>query len=405
MSEKRRDNKGRILKTGESQRKDGRYLYKYMDSFGDPQFVYSWKLVPTDRIPAGKRDCISLREKIAEIQKDLHDGIDIVGKKMTLCQLYAKQNAQRPKVRKTTQTGRKYLMDILKKDKLGARSIDSIKPSDAKEWAIRMSENGFAYSTINNYKRSLKASFYIAIEDDYVRKNPFNFQLNTVIDDDTIPKIALAEEQVEKLLSFAKADETYSKNHDEILILLKTGLRISEFGGLTLPDLDFENRLINVDHQLLRDTESGYYIEMPKTKNGERQIPMVEEVYQAFKRVLANRKGGKCVEIDGYSDFLFLNRKDYPKTSDDYYSMLKHLVKKYNKYHEEKLPHITPHILRHTFCTNYANAGMNPKALQYIMGHANINMTLNYYAHATFDSAVSELERFEKRKQQERVVA
>ncbi|EFG39193.1 transposase transposon [Staphylococcus aureus A9754] len=405
MSEKRRDNKGRILKTGESQRKDGRYLYKYMDSFGDPQFVYSWKLVPTDRIPAGKRDCISLREKIAEIQKDLHDGIDIVGKKMTLCQLYAKQNAQRPKVRKTTQTGRKYLMDILKKDKLGARSIDSIKPSDAKEWAIRMSENGFAYSTINNYKRSLKASFYIAIEDDYVRKNPFNFQLNTVIDDDTIPKIALAEEQVEKLLSFAKADETYSKNHDEILILLKTGLRISEFGGLTLPDLDFENRLINVDHQLLRDTESGYYIEMPKTKNGERQIPMVEEVYQAFKRVLANRKGGKCVEIDGYSDFLFLNRKDYPKTSDDYYSMLKHLVKKYNKYHEEKLPHITPHILRHTFCTNYANAGMNPKALQYIMGHANINMTLNYYAHAPFDSAVSELERLEKRKQQERVVA
>lgn len=48
MSEKRRDNKGRILKTGESQRKDGRYLYKYIDSFGEPQFVYSWKLVATD---------------------------------------------------------------------------------------------------------------------------------------------------------------------------------------------------------------------------------------------------------------------------------------------------------------------------------------------------------------------
>lgn len=78
MSEKRRDNKGRILKTGESQRKDGRYLYKYTDSFGEPQFVYSWKLVATDRVPAGKRDCISLREKIAELQKDIHDGIDVV---------------------------------------------------------------------------------------------------------------------------------------------------------------------------------------------------------------------------------------------------------------------------------------------------------------------------------------
>ena len=110
----------------------------------------------TDRVPAGKRDCISLREKIAELQKDIHDGIDVVGKKMTLCQLYAKQNAQRPKVRKNTETGRKYLMDILKKDKLGVRSIDSIKPSDAKEWAIRMSENGYAYQTINNYKRSFK---------------------------------------------------------------------------------------------------------------------------------------------------------------------------------------------------------------------------------------------------------
>lgn len=266
MSQKRRDNKGRILKTGESQRKDGRYLYKYVDTFGVPQSVYSWKLISTDRIPAGKRDCVSLREKIAEIQKDIHDGIDVVGKKMTLCQLYAKQNAQRPKVRKPTQTGRKYLMDILGKDKLGVRSIDSIKPSDAKEWVIRMSENGFAYSTINNFKRFLKASFYIAIQDDYVRKNPFDFQLNTVIDDDTVPKIALTEELEEKLLTFAKSDKIYSKNYDEILILLKTGLRISEFGGLTLSDLDFENRLIHVDHQILRDTEIGYYIETPKPK-------------------------------------------------------------------------------------------------------------------------------------------
>ncbi|MBY7141899.1 tyrosine-type recombinase/integrase [Virgibacillus sp. NKC19-3] len=405
MSQKRRDNKGRILKTGESQRKDGRYLYKYVDTFGEPQSVYSWKLVSTDRVPAGKRDCVSLREKITELQKDMHDGIDVVGKKMTLCQLYAKQNAQRPKVRKGTQNGRKHLMDILEKDKLGVRSIDSIKPSDAKEWAIRMSENGFAYSTINNYKRSLKASFYIAIQDDYVRKNPFDFQLNTVIDDDTVPKIALTDEQKEKLLAFAKSDKIYSKNYDEILILLKTGLRISEFGGLTLSDLDFENRLIHVDHQLLRNTEIGYYIETPKTKSGERQVPMVEEAYQAFKRVLANRKNGKRVVIDGYSDFLFLNRKGYPKVANDYGKTLTNLVKKYNKYNEIKLPHITPHILRHTFCTNYANDGMNPKALQYIMGHANITMTLDYYAHATFDSAMAEVERLEKRKQQEQPAA
>ena len=402
---KRKDSKNRNLRNGESQRKDGRYVYKYTDIYGKPQFIYSWKLVPTDKTPAGKRDDISLREKETQIKKDLNDGIDTAGGKMTVCQLYDKKNSQRKNIKRATEKGRQYLMNALKNDPLGMRAIDTVKQSDAKEWAIRMSENGYAYQTINNYKRSLKASFYIAIQDDCVRKNPFDFQLKAVLDDDTVPKTVLTEEQEEKLLAFAKADKTYSKNYDEILILLKTGLRISEFGGLTLPDLDFANRLVNIDHQLLRDTEIGYYIETPKTKSGERQVPMVEEAYQAFKRVLANRKNDKRVEIDGYSDFLFLNRKNYPKVASDYNGMMKGLVKKYNKYNEDKLPHITPHSLRHTFCTNYANAGMNPKALQYIMGHANIAMTLNYYAHATFDSAMAEMKRLNKEKQQERLVA
>lgn len=228
MSEKRRDNKGRILKTGESQRKDGRYLYKYVDAFGKTKCVYSWKLVPTDSVPKGKRDCLSLREMEQEIHRDLADGIDTTGKKMTLCQLYAKQNEQRSNVKESTKTGRKQLMEILKKDKLGARSIDSIKPSDAKEWAVRMKANGYAYKTINNYKRSLKASFYIAIADDYVRKNPFDFKLNEVIEDDTKQKQALTEEQEKTLLAFAKTDRTHRKYYDEIVILLKTGLRISD---------------------------------------------------------------------------------------------------------------------------------------------------------------------------------
>lgn len=268
-----------------------------------------------------------------------------------------------------------------------------------------MSENGFAYSTINNYKRSLRASFYIAIQDDYVRKNPFDFQLNTVIDDDTVPKTVLTLEQEERLLDFAKSDTVYHKNYDEILLLLKTGLRISELCGLTASNLDFENHLISVDHQLLRSTELGYYIETPKTKSSERQIPMVEAACQALKRALAKQGDRKCVEIDGYSNFLFLNRKGYPKTACDFNSILKNLIKKYNKYHEEKLPHITPHTLRHTFCTNCANAGMNPKALQYIMGHANITMTLNYYAHATCNSAMEEMKRLEKEQQARCLVA
>lgn len=129
--EKRRDLKGRILNNGESQRKDGRYAFKYMDAFGKVQFAYSWKLTATDRVPKGKRDCISLREKENEIQKDLSDGIDTIGKKMTLCELYKKQNASRANVKKSTLLGRQRLMRALEQDILGLRSIDSIKPSDA----------------------------------------------------------------------------------------------------------------------------------------------------------------------------------------------------------------------------------------------------------------------------------
>ena len=394
MSEKRRDSKNRILRSGESQRKDGRYAFKYTDALGKPQFVYAWKLVPTDKTPAGKRDDICLRDKIKEIQRDLEDGIDTIGKKMTVCQLYAKQNRHNGNVRHNTVRGRSQLMAVLEADKLGGASIDSVKMSDAKEWVLRMKEKGYSYKTISNYKRSLKAAFYIAIQDDCIRKNPFDFQVSAVLEDDTEPKVPLSASQEESLISFILNDRIYRKYHDEVVILLGTGLRISELCGLTEANLDFENGTIQIDHQLLKSNELGYYVEPPKTKSGIRQIPMSEKVAQAFRRVLDNRGKAKLDEVDGYRDFVFLNRDGKPKVSGNYESMFRGLVRKYNKGQREPLPKVmTPHTLRHTFCTNLANAGMNPKALQYIMGHSNITMTLNYYAHATFDSAKAEMER------------
>ena len=200
--------------------------------------------------------------------------------------------------------------------------------------------------------------------------------------------------QEKSFLSFVQGDKVYQIYYDELIILLGTGLRISELCGLTDTDIDFNNRIINVDHQLLKSSKIGYYVEVPKTESGVRQIPMSDKVYQAFKRVLQNRKGAKPIIIDGYGNFLFLNRDGLPKVAVNYDSMFKGLAKKYNKTHEEALPKVmTPHTLRHTFCTNMANKGMNPKALQYLMGHSNITMTLNYYAHATFDSAKAEMDR------------
>lgn len=394
MVEKRRDNKNRILRSGESQRKDGRYVYKYTDLLGKTRFAYAWKLVPTDKIPTGKRDDISLREKEMEIQKDIHDGIDIIGKKMTVCELYAKQTRQRGNVRYNTVQGRNRLMSLLMADKLGSCSIESVKQSDAKEWVLRMKQKGISYKTINNDKRSLKAAFYTAIQDDCLRKNPFDFQLSTVIQDDTEPKTPLTSEQEKALLSFIREDSIYHKYYHEFIILLGTGLRISELCGLTDNDLDFDNKLIKVDHQLLRNGATGYYIEKPKTQSGIRQIPMTEKVYNALKCVMEGRKKIKEINISDYRNFLFLNQNGYPKTASGYDNMFRRLVKKYNESYEIALPKVmTPHTLRHTFCTNLANAGMNPKALQYIMGHSNIAMTLDYYAHATFDSAKAEMKR------------
>ena len=104
------------------------------------------------------------------------------------------------------------------------------------------------------------------------------------------------------MLAFMEQDKTYSKYYDEVVILLETGLRISEFCGLTV-HIDMANRIINVDHQLLKDSEIGYYIETPKTKKGERQLPMTERAYQAFKRVLQNRGKAEPIIIGGYSNF------------------------------------------------------------------------------------------------------
>lgn len=213
-----------------------------------------------------------------------------------------------------------------------------------------------------------------------------------MIEDDSKPKIALNEEQEKELLHFIEHDNVYQKYYDDVLILLKTGLRISEFCGLTKKDIDFEHHTISISHQLLKDKD-GYYIDEPKTKSGIRKVPMSDETEQAIKRVLKRKQKPKIKEIDGYRDFLFLSVNSYPMQESNYRYTLKGIVKKFNKNHEEQLPNITPHILRHTFCTKLAQMNMNPKNLQYIMGHSSITITLDLYAHASEVGANKEMRR------------
>jgi len=392
MSQKRRDTKGRILNNGESQRTDGRYLYKYIDTQGKPQSVYSWRLVSTDKLPAGKRPCRPLRDLEKEIQRDLQDGIDSNGKKLKVWQLYQRQiETVRPNVKPKTKQARQTFLNRLKADKFGNMSIENVKPMDSKAWVLRLREQGYAYRTIESWKRSLTATFGEAVRNGYLRMNPFEFKLSDLVPNDTKEKQPLTDEQAENFLAFLKTDPIYSFHYDTVLILLKTGLRISELCGLTLADVDLENRILNVDHQLLWSKQTGYFIGTPKTEKGIRQIPLSGETVKAFQRVIKSRP--KSISVDGYTDFLFSNKKGGLIISNYYTNTFKAMGVKYNKCHEDKLPNITPHILRHTFCTHLANNGMNPKSLQYVMGHSNISITLNCYAHFSMEKTTEEIQK------------
>ena len=357
MSGKRRDSKNRILRNGESQRQDGRYAFKYIDVTGKQQFVYSWKLEKTDKTPQGKRDDISLREKEKLILKDLDDEIVPRGGEMTVLELVKKYLLQKTGVRHNTEANYKFVVNIIKKEDFGKKRIDKVKLSDAKCWLIKLQQDGRGYSSIHSVRGVVRPAFQMAVDDDLIRKNPFEFQLATVVVNDSVTREAITRKQERAFLEFVAQDKHFCRYYDGIYILFKTGLRISEFVGLTLSDIDMQDRKINVNHQLQRKRNMGYVIEDTKTTSGTREIPMSDEVYAHWEKYF------------------------------------QHICEKYNSIYKMQMPKVTPHVCRHTFCSNMAKSGMNPKTLQYLMGHSDIGVTLNTYTHIGYDDAKEELER------------
>ena len=395
MSEVRRDHKGRKLLNGESQRKDGKYEYKYQDARGRRKTVYSWKLTPADRVPAGNRDDISLREKIKQIQKELNSNITPDGGDFTVLELVEKYISQKTGVRHNTRSNYNFVVNVIKKEAFGQKRIDKIKVSDAKEWLIKMQQvDGRGYSSIHTIRGVVRPAFQMAVDDDLLVKNPFEFQLNTVVVNDSVTREAITRQQERDFLKFVKNDKHFCKYYDGIYILFKTGLRISEFVGLTKKNLDFENNRIVVDHQLQRTRDMKYVIEDTKTESGERMVPMTPEVKEAFQRILANRKNPKVEPmVDGYSGFLFLDKNGRPMVALHWEKYFQHIREKYNKIYKVQMPKVTPHVCRHTFCSNMAKSGMNPKTLQYIMGHSEIGVTLNTYTHLGYEDAEEEMQK------------
>jgi len=391
---KRRDNKGRVLQMGESQQDDGRYVYRYTTPTGKRKSVYSWRLTASDSTPAGRRYEKSLREKIRDIEKQLR--LEVYCEDLTVCELVEKYIMTKTGVKHNTRTGYKYVQNILAKEPFGQRKIASIKTSDAKIFLISMQEAGRGYSTICTVRGVLRPAFQMATDDDMIVKNPFQFELHTVVVNDSVKRDALTREQERKFLQFIAEDEHYSRYYDAFFILFKTGLRISEFCGLTIRDIDFKKNVIKVNHQLQRIGGKQYVCEKTKTDNGVREVPMKPEVIAAFKRIINSRPKPKIEPIiDGYSGFLFLDSKDRPKVALHWEKYFQLSVEKYNSIYRVQLPKITPHVCRHTFCTNMAKSGMNPKVLQYIMGHGDISVTLDTYTHIKAEDAIAEMERLD----------
>ena len=394
MSEKRRDNRNRILRNGESQRSDGRYMYKYTDNYGQIKYVYSWRLDRNDRTPAGRQKDLSLREKEKQIEADLFDQIVSQGGGMTVLDLVRKYVSLKTGIRHNTEANYNFVIHILESEEFGRKRIDKVRLSDAKGWLIKLQKDGRGYSSIKTVRGVVRPAFQMATDDDLIRKNPFDFQLATVVVNDSVTRQAITRKQEREFLKFVKQDKHFSRYYDGIYILFNTGMRISEFVGLTISDVDFEKRKINVDHQLQRKRNMEYVVEQTKTAGGVRQIPMTEEVYDCFKRIISSRKAPKVEPmVDGYTGFLYLDKNNMPMVALHWEKYFQHICEKYNGIYKVQLPKITPHVCRHTFCSNMAKSGMNPKTLQYIMGHSDIGVTLNTYTHIAFQDAEEELKR------------
>lgn len=375
MSEKRKDKKGRIFRSGEGQRPNKTYFYRYHRN-GDKKWCYVY--APTLE---------ELRQKEEVIQRDLLDGIDYAGGEITVAELVDRYINLRRGLKENSMRAYGSAINRIHTDPFGSRMIRSVRLSDGKGWFVSLHDKGLKQNTIGILQSVLRPAFEMAVDDDMIRKNPFKFKLSDVIPNDAYVRSALTKAQQERYLQFIR-DHGKDNYYDDIVILLGTGLRVSELYGLTKADIDFDRRCIHINKQLCRTADKPYFIAPPKTSSGNRSIPMTDTDYMAFRRVLENRGHPKVeVMVDGYSGFLFLDKDGKPNVAMHLENYMRGMQRKYIKKHGNTLSRVTPHVLRHTFCTNMQQAGIDIKSLQYLMGHSNASVTLDVYTHSDFESA------------------
>ena len=393
---KRRDKKNRVLRRGESQRPDGKYQFKYSID-GIPHFVYSWRLEPTDKMPEGKKPTPSLREMEKAIGRDIESQLDPTCRNMTVMELVERYLSTKTGVKPSTKQNYGVIKNLLAKEEFSRKRIKEVKTSDAKLFLIKMQSDGKRHSTIKSVRGVLRPAFQMAVDDDLLVKNPFGFELAGVVVNDSVTREAITRDQMRKVLKFVHDDNVYCKYYEAVYILFHTGMRISEFCGLTIKDIDFEHNVVTIDHQLQRMSNMERIIEPTKTRAGTRKLPITEDVAMMFRAIIEDRPKPKTEKmVCGYSGFLYLDKNDLPEVALHWEHRFRHMVNRYNEIYRVQMPKITPHVCRHTYCSNMAKAGMNPKTLQYLMGHSDIGVTMNTYTHLGLEDAQDEMIRMEE---------
>lgn len=406
MAEKRKDSKGRILRDGEGQMKDGRYRYQYMDGRGKRYAVYSWKLVETDRMLPGKRDDISLREKIKQIDRDIEDGIKASSNsKVTLNDMFNLYMAGKYELKDSTRSNYLYMYENYVADEIGRKKVAGIKYSDIKAFYNSLiREKGFKPNSMEIINTILHPVFILAVRDGYIRNNPTDGVMAEIKKSHSWEKpkrYALTEQEQEAFIDYISNSDIYRHWLPLFTVFLGTGCRVGEIIGLRWQDLDFESRTISINHNLIyrvyrqQGGKCEMHITTPKTSAGCRTIPMLDEVRWALlqEKRLQMQRGYSQTEIDGYSGFVFTNREGNVHNPHTINGAIKRIYTAYNDQEKEKakeekrepvlIRHFSVHNLRHTFCTRFCENETNIKVIQEIMGHSDISTTMNIYAEAT----------------------
>lgn len=402
MNEIRKDNKGRKLKVGESQRKDGMYQYRYIDMLGNRQVVYSWKLMPSDTTPDGKKEDICLRDKEKKIELLLLQNLDASSSKYSFNDMFdryvlVKKHKGKKLTENTINNYKSMWNKNVRESQLGKMRIIDIKRSHLIQFYEELQENDISYGTITFFNKVFSAVFNMAINEDIIMKNPTRKVMDEIEGMQNC-RCALSVAQQKEFLNFLYRQDRAL--YRKVAFSIETMIRVSELAGITWNDIDMREKIIMIDHQMIYkkfkdDSRTTYHITETKNKQT-RIIPMSEN---AYKILLEYKRRwymiGKDYEVDGKSGFVFFSKSNSLINYMNFNNELKRAVENYNKTAKNKIEEISPHVLRHTGCTRNAEDGMPIKELQYMMGHASTQITNEIYNHVDVIRARKALENVE----------